>query len=160
MFAAACIIFVAGCATTKDLKRVQGDLNGKIDETNESIRLLKEEDAGIHDDLKKTGEAISSIRTRQAEIIGDITGMRDSIQQLAGAVEDLRKDLSAAQASSSRSDGEFKHLKEKLEGVSFKTNFLENFLGIGKKEEQPKEPNRNVQERLPVKGSDLQMPCK
>lgn len=134
VLAAICFVFVTGCATTADLKRVQGELNGKIDGTNETIRLLKEDDAAIHSDLKKNDEAISIIRNRQAEIAADITSLRDSIQQLTGAVEALRKDLSAYQVKANRHDEEF---KEKLDAVSFKTNFLENFLGIGKKEPPP-----------------------
>lgn len=135
LLAAACLLFVAGCATTAELKRVHSDLNGKIAGTNENIRLLKEENSGIRSDLKRDEEAMSAVRARQAEIGADITGLRDSIQQLTGEVEALRKDFNAAQTKANRRDEEIKALREKLDAVSFKTNYLENFLDIGKKED-------------------------
>jgi tol-pal system protein YbgF len=144
LLTAVCVMFVAGCATTEDLKRVQGDLDRRLGATNENIRSLKDDNAGIRGDLKKNDEAISAIRTRQAEIAADITGLRDSIQQLTGEVEALRKDLSAAQVRANHRDEDFKDLKEKLEGIFFKTNFLENFLGIGKKEDLPEPGEKGV----------------
>ncbi|MCX5845058.1 MAG: tol-pal system protein YbgF [Deltaproteobacteria bacterium] len=111
-----CFTFTLGCATTKDLHRVQGDLDRKI-------LTLKEDDAGIRKDIDKLNEAIKALRKSQAEVNADITEMRDSIQNLKGVNEGLRKDISA-----------LKEIKEKLDSVSFKINFIENFLGIGKRE--------------------------
>ena len=43
--------------------------------------------------------------------------------------------FSAAAARTSRREEEDKALREKLDSVTFKLNFMENFLGIGKKDE-------------------------
>ena len=144
LLAVVCLLLISGCATTGQLKRVQSDLNGKIDVANDNIRLLKEENAGIRTDLKKSDEAIASIRERQAEIGVDIAGLRESIQQLTGSVEALRKEFTAAQTRANRRDEEFKLLKEKLDAVSFKTNYLENFLDIGKTDNTPEAGDKGV----------------
>jgi tol-pal system protein YbgF len=107
---------MTGCATTKDLQRVQGGLDRKI-------LALKEDDTSIRKDIEKLNEAITALRKSQAEITADITEIRDSIQNLKGISEGLRKELSAQ-----------KEIKEKLDNASFKINFIENFLGIGKRE--------------------------
>lgn len=134
LLAVACLLCVAGCATTGDFKDVRSDLkylNEKIDVTSESVRLLKEGNDGIRSDTKKNDEALSAVRTRQAEIGADITGLRESIQQLTGEIEAFRKDFDSAQTRANRRDEEIKALKEKLDALSFKTNY------IGKKEETP-----------------------
>jgi tol-pal system protein YbgF len=112
----ACFIFTAGCTTTKDLQRVQTDLDRKI-------LTLKEDDVSIRKDVEKLNDAITALRKSQAEITADITEMRDSIQNMKGITEGLRKESSAQ-----------KEIKEKLDNASFKINFIENFLGIGKRE--------------------------
>lgn len=107
------LVSVLGCATTKDLERVQGGLDRKI-------QVLKEEKTK---DVEKINEAIASLRKSQAEMGADITEIRDEIQKLKGNSEGLRKDVAL-----------LKDYKEKVDQVSFKINFIENFLGIGKKE--------------------------
>ncbi len=112
----ACFAFTTGCATTKDLQRVQGDLDRKV-------LALKEESAGIRKEIDKINEEIVVLRKRQAGAGADVTELRDGIQNLKGVTEGLRKDVSA-----------MKEIREKLDNASFKINFIENFLGIGKKE--------------------------
>ncbi|MBM4271368.1 MAG: tol-pal system protein YbgF [Deltaproteobacteria bacterium] len=111
-----CVIHITGCATTKDLQRVHGEFDGKIAQ-------LKEDNANIRKDIEKINEAIVTSRKSQAEINADVTDIKDNIQKLKGATEQLRKDTSL-----------LKEIKEKLDNASFKINFIENFLGIGKKE--------------------------
>jgi tol-pal system protein YbgF len=107
------LVSVLGCATTKDLERVQGNLDRKI-------QVLKEENTK---DVERINEAIASLRKSQAEMGADITEIRDEVQKLKGSSEGLRKDVAL-----------LKDYKEKVDNVSFKVNFIENFLGIGKKE--------------------------
>jgi tol-pal system protein YbgF len=111
-----CLVSILGCATTQDLKHVQGDLDRKT-------QSLKEENANLRKDIEKINEAIAALRKSQAEMGADVTEIRDEIQKLKGITEGLRKDIVG-----------FKDLKEKVDNVSFKVNFIENFLGIGKKE--------------------------
>lgn len=116
----ACFTVIASCATTNDLKRVQGDLDQKI-------LALKEETAGIRKDIENINETIGIFRKNQAEISADITEIKTNIQTLKGITEGLRKDVSALTLRENQD-------KEKLDNLSFKVNFIENFIGIGKSE--------------------------
>ena len=112
----ASLICTVGCATTKDLQRVRGDFDRQV-------LALKEEDAGIRKDIVKIKEMQASLQKSQAEIRADITEMRDGIQSLRGITEGLKKDMVA--------------IRERLDNVSLKVNFIENFLEIGKRENRP-----------------------
>ncbi len=140
------ILSVAGCATTDDLRRLRGDLNHQIQLTNDKIAGVelgsvgvKGEIAGLRRDIEKasekTSEAFKPLRSGQAEGRADVTEIRDQIQQIRGTIDSLRKDLSASATRTGRRDEEDKGLREKLDSLTFKINFIENFLGIGKKEE-------------------------
>ena len=109
----ASLICTVGCATTKDLQRVHGDFDRRV-------LALKEEDAAIRKDIAKIKETQASLQKSQAEMRADITELRDGIQSLKGITEGLKKDIAA--------------LREKLDNVSLKINFIENFLEIGKRE--------------------------
>ncbi len=113
----ACFLFTVGCATSGDLRRTQGALDRKI-------LALKEENTSLRRDIDKLNEALAATQKSQAEARADITEIRDNIQSQKGAVDGLKKDVAA------RSNQD----KEKLDNLSFKINYIENFLGIGKKE--------------------------
>jgi len=110
------LTFTAGCASTGDLRRVQGDIDRKI-------LIAKEDNAGIRKDVEKLNEATAALRKNQAEVNASISEKKDSIQNLKGITEGLKKDISI-----------LKEIREKIDDVSFKINFIENFLDIGKKE--------------------------
>jgi tol-pal system protein YbgF len=140
------ILLVAGCATTDDLRRVRGELNQQIQLTNDRIIVVeqglvgtKDETAGVLKEVEKTNErtdgAIKSLRSSQAETRAATTELRDQIQQIRGAIDGLKRDLSSSTAKTSKREEEEKGLREKLDNLTFKINFLENFLGIGKKDE-------------------------
>jgi tol-pal system protein YbgF len=107
------LICTVGCATTKDLQRVHGDFDRQV-------LALKEEDAGIRKDIAKIKETQASLQKSQAEIRADITEVRDGVQSLRGITEGLKKDIAA--------------IRERLDNVSLKINYIENFLEIGKRE--------------------------
>ena len=112
----ACFVSITGCASSGDLRRVQGDVDRKI-------LALKEDNAGVRKDVEKLSELMTVLKKSQAEVNANIAEMKDSIQGLKVATEGLKKDMSV-----------LKEIKEKLDNVSFKINFIENFLDIGKKE--------------------------
>ena len=144
---------LVGCATTDDLKKVQSDLDQKITDVvnnrvavvekkvaaveEENLPRLKAEDNAIRGEVTRNFEAVTALRKSTAESGADITDIRDTIQQLRGQVEALRKDLATAATHANRKDDEYKEIREKLNNTLFKINFIENFLGIGKKEDQP-----------------------
>jgi len=115
-----CFIFTVGCATSGDLRRTQGALEGKI-------LALKEENAGLRKDVDKLNEALAALQKSQAEARADITEIRDGMQNLKGIAEASKKDVSAFTARAGLD-------KEKLENLSFKINYVENFLGISMKD--------------------------
>jgi tol-pal system protein YbgF len=117
------------------LKKLRGELDrriltldGKVTTIEESIIVLKEE-------IEKNTGAITALRKGQADAGADIAEIRDHIQRISGSVEGLRKDLTALVQRANRRDDEYKELREKLDNISFKINFLETFLGISKKSE-------------------------
>lgn len=159
-----------GCATMDDLRRVQREsdqkirvVDDKLAAVNDRVRVLEPklaaliaEDAALRGELEKTGETISASRRNVAEAGANITDIRDNLQQLRGQlegqVEALRKDLAASTARSGRRDEENKDLKDKLNNTVFKINFIENFLGIGKREDQSEGGEKTEKPKDPSKG--------
>ena len=133
---------IAGCATTDDLRRVRADLNRQIQMTNEKIIAveqrqmpLREEIAGLRSEVANTQEkAIQPLRASQAEGRAEITEIREQIQQIRGTIDGLRRETGSVSARTAKRDEEEKALREKLDNLTFKINFIENFLGIGKAE--------------------------
>jgi len=136
------LLSVVGCATPNDLRRVHGDLDNQIRLTNEKIAGIeqgstgvREEIAALRREIEKTGGAITGVRGTQADSRAEMTEIREQIQQIRGSIDSLRRDFSTAISRTSRREEEEKGLREKLESLTFKINFIENFLGIGKKED-------------------------
>jgi tol-pal system protein YbgF len=137
----ACLV-LGGCATTDDLARVHSDMNRQIQMANDKIAGIEEGAAGVKDEITKirgeftrADEAIKPLRSSQAESRADITEIREQLQQIRGSIDGLKKEIAATTAKMNRREDEDKVLKEKLENLTFKVNFIENFIGIGKKEE-------------------------
>jgi len=141
------VLAAVGCATTDDLRRLRGDLNHQIQLTNDKVAGIESGSAGVKDEVaglrrdvekanEKTSEAFKSLRSSQAEGRVDVTDIRDQIQQIRGTIDGLKKDLSAMSARTGKREEEDKAIREKLDGLTFKINFIENLLGVGKKEEQ------------------------
>lgn len=136
------MISVVGCATTDDLSRARGDLgrqilvtNEKIDTVERGIASLKDEITGLRGEIEKTSEALKALRSSQAEVRAEMTEIREQLQQSRGVADELRREIAASAARASKREEEEKDLREKLDSLIFKINFIENFLEIGKKEE-------------------------
>jgi tol-pal system protein YbgF len=155
------VLFIFGCATTEDLNRVSRDLAQRIAVVDEKLTVVDAKAASLkaeHDksidalqkDSMTSAEAIAALRKSQADSGADFTALKDQIQQLRGLLEELRKDFSAAAAKSNQRDEE---IREKLNNVSFKVNFIENFLDIGKKEEIGEAAEKNGKQKTAAKDS-------
>jgi tol-pal system protein YbgF len=138
------LLSVIGCATTGDLRRVHSNLDNQIRLTNEKIAGaeqlsadVKVEIDGLRREDEKAGESIKALRGTLADSRAEITEIREQIQQIKGSVDGLRRDLSSTATRTNKREDEEKGLREKLDKLTFKINFIENFLGIGKKEEAP-----------------------
>jgi tol-pal system protein YbgF len=137
---------VAGCATTDDLRRVRGEMDYKIRQNEDRIAGaeqgsagLRQEIAGLRTEIGKTHDEIAGLRGGLADSRAERTEMQDQIQQLRGLIDGLRRDLAATSTRTTKREEDEKGQKDKLdarfEGINFKLNFIENFLGIGKKDE-------------------------
>ena len=115
------VFFVAGCASTQDLKAMRSELNHKMEEKLAAV------DAELAT-LKKNSTTLDSMRKGQANAVAEITDLRDNIQQLRGQVEVLKK-------------GE--EYQKKFDTILLKINFIENFLEIGKKDTLSDTPDKN-----------------
>ena len=158
------LLSVTGCATTDDLRRVHGDLARQIQVTNEKIVSVEQGWAPLKDELKgeieglrkeiaKTNEAIPSLRGKQAEGRAEITEIREQLQQIRGTIDGLRKELSTASMRTTKREEEERILREKLDNLdklTFRINFIENFLGIGKKDEPAESPAEKAGKLAPA----------
>ena len=126
-----CILLLAGCASRQALKQVQNELGRMVSVQANDIEALKQENAALRKALQGGQETIAALRKTQAESNADMTVLKDRIQQLNGRTEELQKDLAALHKTTKSKDEE---MAERLNRAIFKISFVENFLGIGKKD--------------------------
>jgi tol-pal system protein YbgF len=138
------LLFVAGCASTADLRRVHSNLDNQIRLTNEKIAAVEQRSSGVKGEIadlrkedEKALESITGLRGTLADSRADMTEIREQIQLIKGSIDSLRRDLSNAATRTNRREDEEKGVREKLDKLTFKINFIENFLGIGQKEKAP-----------------------
>ncbi len=120
------IVSVFGCATNQDLKKVQQNLRGEI--------LVLQQDVE-----KNVVESNNSLRKGQADISADMTDLRDDVQKFRGVVEELNRDVQTLRKE--KNDGVA--ISKQLNEISFRINYIENFLGIGEK----KKPLEGVEKK-------------
>lgn len=120
LFLAVLALFIAGCASTQDLRALRSELNQKMDEKMDAKMAVVDSELTT---LKKNVTALEAMRTGQASAAADITDLRENLQQLRGQVETLKKDFTA---NSKKDD-------QRFESLLLKINFIENFLEIGNK---------------------------
>jgi len=66
------------------------------------------------------------LRKNQADLGADFGSIRDSVQTMRGQVEEMNKEFSGL--------GKGQNIKSRLDDMSFRIGYIENFLGIAKKE--------------------------
>jgi tol-pal system protein YbgF len=144
------LLSIGGCASTDDLRRVHGALDRQIQLTNDKIAAVEQgqaeaanaqkgEIAAVRKEIDREGEktsgVIAGLRGNQAEARADITEIREQLQQIRGSIDSLRKDLATSTTKTGRRDDEEKVIREKVDALTFRMNFVESFLGIGKERE-------------------------
>jgi len=153
-------LIVSGCATSDDLRRVRNELDQKINVTSDSnmatveakLTDLKAESSAVRGEVAKNAEAVEALRKGTIEEGADIADIRENIRQVKGQLDALRKDLAATASRTGHKDDEYKEVRDKLADVAFKVNFIENFLGIGKREEFPEVSEKGEKSRDVLKG--------
>lgn len=104
-----------GCATQEELQRVEVRLGAKI--------------TALEKRLGENSESLRSSRKIQADAGADLVALRDSVQKLRGATERLEVKMSALESKTGDPQGSLNDILTKL-------TYLENYLGIGKTEDE------------------------
>jgi tol-pal system protein YbgF len=117
------LLWIGGCATTDDLKKTQRDYDSKISSQRTDVEKLQ---ARLDAFEKNYGETTKDLRKNQADLGADFGSIRDSLQTMRGQVEEMNKEFSGL--------GKGQNIKSRLDDMSFRIGYIENFLGIAKKE--------------------------
>jgi tol-pal system protein YbgF len=117
-----CLFFllsIFGCATSSDVRRVEQGFDRKL-------ASLKEDNAKLLKELAEAKKSTNALQKNQAESGADLIELRDNVQKLRGAMDELRKELAGLRAERKEKDA-------KINELSLRIHFLENYIGIGKK---------------------------
>jgi tol-pal system protein YbgF len=117
------LLWIGGCATTDDLKKTQRDYESKITSQRTEVEKLQ---ARLDALEKSQADAMRDIRKNQADLGADFGSVRDQVQTMRGQVEQMNKEFSGL--------GQGQNIKSRLDDISFRIGYIENFLGIAKKE--------------------------
>jgi tol-pal system protein YbgF len=74
---------------------------------------------------KNYGDTTKDLRKNQADLGADFGSVRDNVQTLKGQVEEMNKELGLSKGQ---------NIKSRLDDMAFRIGYIENFLGIAKKE--------------------------
>lgn len=125
------IICMMGCATSRDLKIVSRSLSSRILALQEDLSSLKEDNERLQKDADRIVKFNETLRKSQADTGADFIQLRNQIQQLRGEIESLEMKLTTLRADLKAEDSA--GIQKKIEDISFRINYIENFLGVGKK---------------------------
>jgi len=117
------LLLIGGCATTDDLKKSQRDYDGKISALRADVDKLQSRLDALE---KNVADTTRDLRKNQADLGADFGSVRDNVQNMRGQVEEMHKEFSGV--------GKGQNLKTRLDDMAFRIGYLENFLGIAKKE--------------------------
>ena len=122
------VFAIAACATSSDLRAVRSELNQQMEANLAAVDArVDARMTALQKEQEKNTAALAAMRKGQANTSADFTELRDQIQQLRGQIETLKKETS-------RDTKKDDDLKEKIENILLKINFIENFLEISKKD--------------------------
>ena len=116
------LLWIGGCATTDDLKKTQRDYESKMSSQRTDVEKLQ---ARLDALEKNYGDTTKDLRKNQADLGADLGNVRDSVQTMRGQVEEMNKELGLSKGQ---------NIKSRLDDMAFRIGYIENFLGIAKKE--------------------------
>ncbi len=117
------LFWISSCATSDDLKKTQRDYESKISSQQSDMQKLQTRLDALE---KNYGDTTKDLRKNQADLGADFGSVRDSVQTMRGQVEEMNKEFSGV--------GKGQNLKSRLDDMAFRIGYIENFLGIAKKE--------------------------
>jgi len=130
------IAFLMGCATSRDLRAVKYSLDSKNLALEKDLSNLREESSTLRKDSDQIEKINQTLRKNQADVGADFVDLRASVQRLRGDIEKLKMELATLQ--SDLKGEEATGVRQKFDDISFRINYIENFLGVGKKTEPGK----------------------
>ncbi len=125
------LAFLYGCATSGDLKRVQQNQDQKAADLREQVDRLSNDLARAQKDLAEVMESNKTLRKGQADAGADMINLRDNVQNLRGSVDEMKKEFASV---NQQKGGGLKEMKDKLDDLSFRVEYIESFIGVSKKE--------------------------
>jgi tol-pal system protein YbgF len=125
------LAFLCGCATSGDLKKVQQNQDQRTVELREQVNRMSNDLASAQKDLAEVMETNKTLRKGQADAGADMINLRDNVQNLRGSVDEMKKEFSAL---NQQKGGGLKEMKDKLDDLSFRVEYIESFIGVSKKE--------------------------
>jgi len=138
------VAFLIGCATSRDLKAVKYSLDSKILALEKDLSNLREESSTLRKDSDQVEKINQILRKNQADVGADFVDLRASVQRLRGDIEKLKMELATLQ--SDLKGEESTGVRQKFDDISFRMNYIENFLGVGKKTEPEKVSEKSKKE--------------
>jgi tol-pal system protein YbgF len=117
------LFWISSCATSDDLKKTQRDYESKISSQQSDMQKLQ---ARLDALEKNYGDTTKDLRKNQADLGADLGSVRDNVKTMRGQVEEMNKEYSGM--------GKGQNLKSRLDDMAFRIGYIENFLGIAKKE--------------------------
>lgn len=125
------IICMMGCATSRDLKIVSRSLSSRILALQEDLTSLQKDNEKLQKDADRIVKFNETLRKSQADTGADFIQLRNQIQQLKGEIESLQMKLATFRSDLKAEDSA--GIQKKFDDISFRINYIENFLGVGKK---------------------------
>ena len=116
-------VWLGGCATSVDLKKTQRDYDSKMSSQQGDVEKLQ---ARLDKFEKNYTETMRDVRNNQANLGADFGTVRDDVRTLRGQMEEMNKEFAAM--------GRSQNMKNRLDDLASRIGYIENTLGIGKKE--------------------------
>jgi tol-pal system protein YbgF len=117
------LVWLGGCATSVDLKKTQRDYDSKMSSQQGDVEKLQ---ARLDKFEKNYTETMRDVRNNQANLGADFGTVRDDVRTLRGQMEEMNKEFTAM--------GRSQNMKNRLDDLVSRIGYIENTLGIGKKE--------------------------
>ena len=117
------LVWLGGCATSDNLRKSQRDADSKMSGQRGDVDKLQ---ARLDQYEKNYTETTRAIRENQANLNADLGTVRDEVRTLRGQMEEMKKESTAM--------GRSQNLNNRLDDLASRIGYIENSMGIGKKE--------------------------
>jgi len=130
-FAVLVAVTLLGCATERDLRIVSSSLDSKIRSLQDEFATLQEEQAQLTKSMGQVDKLNRALQQKQADSGADFIDLRNEIQKLRGDIELLHNEVRKSKTETK--GGDTADVRQKLDEISLRINYIENYLGVGKK---------------------------